>query len=158
MFSWNALSRGGFTKAQRSSRWAFFVIAHFSHRGVLCDMLLFAYPQNYRVERGGEIVRAIEWTIFWGDFKEVNKMLEDTKKRLKSMAYWLVGTVVVVSAALTAIATIWVFPWVSHDMRRLDAGIGAVLKAWLPILGVTALLAALFYAGYYLYLKRQAEA
>jgi uncharacterized membrane protein len=82
-------------------------------------------------------------------------MSEEKQKRLKLMAYWLVGTVVIVSVALTAFVTIWVFPWVAHDLRRLGAGMGGVLKVWLPILGVTVLLAALFYAGYYVYIKRQ---
>lgn len=76
-------------------------------------------------------------------------MSEEKQKRLKLMAYWLFGTVMIVFGALTAYIAIWAFP--------MGAGIWAVLKAGLPVWGVTALLAALFYAGYYMYLKRQDE-
>ena len=76
-------------------------------------------------------------------------MSEEKQKRLKLMAYWLFGTVIVVFGALTAYIALWTFP--------MGASIWDALGAGLPVWGVTALLAALFYAGYYMYLKRQEE-
>ncbi|MFP4393798.1 MAG: hypothetical protein ACLFTI_00930 [Anaerolineales bacterium] len=74
-------------------------------------------------------------------------MSEEKQKRLKLMAYWLFGTVMVVFGALSAFIAIWILP--------VGGGVWDVLKTGLPVWGVTALLAALFYAGYYMYLQRQ---
>ncbi len=76
-------------------------------------------------------------------------MSEKKQKQLKLMAYWLFGTVVIVFGALTAYIALWTLP--------MGASIWEVLRAGLPVWGVTALLAALFYGGYYMYLQRQDE-
>ncbi len=76
-------------------------------------------------------------------------MSEEKQKRLRLMAYWLFGTVVIVFGALTAYIAVWVFP--------IGGTVWDVLKAGFPVWGVTAMLAVLFYAGYYMYIKRQDE-
>ncbi len=73
--------------------------------------------------------------------------MDDKQKNLKLMAYWLFGTVVIVFAAVTVYIALWGMP--------LGASIGQVLKAGFPVWGITAVLAVLFYVGYYFYVNRK---
>lgn len=73
-------------------------------------------------------------------------MSEEPKKSAKLLAFWLFGTVVIVFAAITAYVMMFVGP---------VGGAFAAIKAGFPIWGITALAAAVIYAGYYFYDKRK---
>jgi uncharacterized membrane protein YwaF len=75
-------------------------------------------------------------------------MSEEQLKKIRLVAYWVFSTTVVVFAAITAYIALWT--------RPVGATMTTVLKAGFPIWGITALAAAVFFGGYYLYTRRQA--
>ena len=75
-------------------------------------------------------------------------MSEEQLKKIRLMAYWLFSTTAVVFAAITAYIALWT--------RPVGATMMTVLRAGFPIWGITALAAAVFFGGYYLYTRRQA--
>jgi hypothetical protein len=77
-------------------------------------------------------------------------MSEERIKSVRLMAYWMVGTVLIVFAAITAYTYLWVRPFMG-----LGAGFGTVLRTGFPIWGATALAAIIIFAGYYFYTKRK---
>jgi polyferredoxin len=75
-------------------------------------------------------------------------MSEEKLKKIRLVAYWLFSTTVVVFAAVTAYIALWT--------RPVGATMTTILKAGLPIWGITAVAAAVFFGGYYIYNRRQA--
>jgi sterol desaturase/sphingolipid hydroxylase (fatty acid hydroxylase superfamily) len=74
-------------------------------------------------------------------------MSEEQLKKVRLVAYWLFSTTVIVFAAVTAFIAIWV--------RPIGASMGQVLRAGLPIWGITALAAVVAFGGYYVYARRK---
>jgi hypothetical protein len=75
-------------------------------------------------------------------------MSEEQLKRMRLVAYWLFSTTVIVFAAITAYIALWA--------RPVGASMWMIVKAGFPIWGITAGVAAVFFAGYYYYAKQQA--
>jgi hypothetical protein len=91
--------------------------------------------------------RANQWTILV-ETRGVTDMSEEQLKKIKLVAYWLFSTTVIVFAGITAYIALWT--------RPVGASMITIVKAGLPIWGVTAVAAAIFFSGYYIYSRRQA--
>jgi len=72
-------------------------------------------------------------------------MSEEKEKVVRLVAFWMFGTVMIVFAAITAY--IYIFTG--------GTGMGTAIKAGFPIWGITAVAAAIIFAGYYFYSSRQ---
>jgi len=73
-------------------------------------------------------------------------MSEEKQKVLRLVAFWMFGTVMIVFAAITA----YIFLFTGGMM-----GMGTAIRAGMPIWGITAVAAAIIFAGYYFYSSRQ---
>ena len=75
-------------------------------------------------------------------------MSEEQLKKVRLVAYWLFSTTMIVFGAVTAFIAVWV--------RPAGASMAQVLRAGLPIWGMTALAAVVAFGGYYVYARRKA--
>jgi hypothetical protein len=70
--------------------------------------------------------------------------MEEPKKGIKLLAFWLFGTVLIVFAAITA----YIFLYTGAEVWE-------AIKAGFPIWGITILAAIIIYVGYYFYTSRK---
>ena len=71
-------------------------------------------------------------------------MSEEKEKVVRLVAFWMFGTVMIVFAAITA-----------YIFLFTGGGMGTAIRAGFPIWGITALAAAIIFAGYYYFTTRQ---
>lgn len=75
-------------------------------------------------------------------------MSEEQQKNVKLLGYWLFSTVMIVFAAITTYIALWA--------RPVGAQMIDILRAGLPIWGITAVAAVIIFIGYNAYIKRSA--
>lgn len=83
-----------------------------------------------------------------GSMRRVD-MSEEKLRKTRLVAYWLFSATAVVFAAVTAYIALWT--------RPLGATTSTVIKAGLPVWGITAVAACVVFGGYTIYLRRQSE-
>lgn len=74
-------------------------------------------------------------------------MSDDKQKKLRLVAFWLFGTILIVFGALAAYIAVWVMPTGASAMTAIMAG-------W-PIYLITIIAAGAIYAGYYYYVNKK---